>query len=625
MARPKHVALRSLALALPTSALAVSFAEAQVSPLTPAEEIVVTSSLVAQPRRQIGTAVSVLDAAEIELRGYNDLVSALRTQPGIGISNSGGAGKPTALRIRGEEHYRTLLVIDGVKAVDPSAPQAAPSFETLLATTDLERVEVLRGPQGFIYGADAGGVVNVLTKRGGGDLGARLGLEYGEFATRKLDAALSGGDETGDYFISVSDLETDGFNAQSADMVLGDDDGAANTTLHAKLGWEPTDALRLQLVARGTDAENHYDGCGFPTVYDCRGTTEQSIYKLSAEHTRGALSNVFGVSQADIARADFATGAPAFATDGELGRVEYMGTFKPSAALALVYGIDFLDEKLVAGIAPRSRDQRGYYVEYQGAFADAFFVTAGARYDDNDDFGGHTSSRVSAAYVQSFAAGRSLKYRASVGTGFRAPSLYEVAYNVGPFASPPAAGGFLQEENSEGYDLGIEYDLANGTRLEVTFFDQQIQNEIFFDLVGFSGYLQSPGTSTSKGIEVGARVPLGERFELNANWTNNDAESSANEQRLRRPKNLGNVGLRYRSASERLNLLAHYRLARDSLDIGGVALDDYEVLDFSASFAVTEQFEVHGRVQNAADETYQEILGYSTAGRAAYAGVRMRF
>src|SRR5690606_40926730 len=113
-------------------------------------------------------------------------------QPGIGVSNSGGTGKFTALRIRGEEGYRTVLLIDGVKAVDPSGTQAVPTFESLLVTSDVERVEVLRGPQGFIYGADAGGVVSVLTRRGSGAPGARVMLVDCSLGTTSRHACVTG-------------------------------------------------------------------------------------------------------------------------------------------------------------------------------------------------------------------------------------------------------------------------------------------------------------------------------------------------------------------------------------------------------------------------------------------------
>ena len=198
--------------------------------------------------------------------------------------------------------------------------------------------------------------------------------------------------------------------------------------MHVKLGWNLSETLRLQLVARDIEAQAAYDGCPslatFSTVYDCSTTTDQQIYKLSAEHTSGRASNTFGFSTIDVLRDDFTEGARWFGSDGEIKRVEYTGSFKASEATTLVYGLDFHDEELIHDDGPSSRDQKGYYFEYQGAFADAFFLSLGARYDDNDAFGSHTSSRLSLAYVQDLG-DSSLKYRASVGTGFRAPSLYE--------------------------------------------------------------------------------------------------------------------------------------------------------------------------------------------------------
>ncbi|HEY8427940.1 MAG TPA: TonB-dependent receptor [Sandaracinaceae bacterium] len=592
------------------------------------EVIVVSSSLIEQPLRQIGTAVSVIDAPEMELRGYNGLADLLRTQPGIGVSNSGGPGKSTALRIRGEEASRTLLVIDGVKALDPSGVRVEPRFDSLLLTNDLERVEILRGPQGFIYGADAGGVVSIITRTGAGPATGRVGLEYGELDTRKLDASVSGGSNAGDYFFSVTDLETDGFNARTADTVLADDDGADNTTLHTKLGWNATENLRLQLVARDIDASSLYDTCfteSFEEVHDCLSTVEQTTYKVSADHRGEKVTSAFGYSNVDIARGDFTEGASTFAIEGRLGRFEYTGSFRPTDGVTLVYGLDLQREEVEDEAGTLERDQDAYYVEYQGAFGDRFFLSLGARYDDNEDFGSHTSARVSGAYVQALDGGHALKYRASYGTGFRPPSLFEIAYNRGPNAFPPAAGFALQEESSRGYDLGVELDTARGLHFEVTYFDQQIEDEIFFDPVGFSGYLQSPGKSDSTGVEIAAEVPLGEQWLVSGNWTHNDAEDTSNEQRLRRPRNLGNVSLQYRSPSQQLRFIASYRLSRDSIDVGGVALDDYGVLDLSVAYDVSSAVEVYGRLENATDEEYQEVIGYNTAGRAAYAGVRLRF
>jgi vitamin B12 transporter len=110
-----------------------------------------------------------------------------------------------------------------------------------------------------------------------------------------------------------------------------------------------------------------------------------------------------------------------------------------------------------------------------------------------------------------------------------------------------------------------------------------------------------------------------------ANWTNNDTEDSTNQQRLQRPKHVANFGLAYRPDHGRLDFIANYRLSSDALGVGGVALDDYEVLDLGATFDLADRIELHARVENATDESYQEVSGYNTAGRSAYAGIRVRF
>jgi vitamin B12 transporter len=598
-------------------------ATAQNAPPPRLDEVVVTSSMIAQPRRQIGTAVSAIELEEIELRGYTSLAEVLRTQTGVGVTNSGGAGKSSAVRIRGEDAYRTVLIVDGIRALDPSAPQVAPTFDSLLTASDFQRVEILRGPQGFMYGADAGGVVNVITEQGADELGGQLGLEYGDYSLRKIDGAVSGGGAGGDYSLSVVDFETDGFNARTADTVLQDDDGAENTTLHAKLGWNWSENLRLQLVARDIDAENFYDSCF--VIHDCYGTTEQSAYRVSAHHATDNASNMLGYSTIDTVRDDYGGGARSFGTEGEIARLEYTGSYTASEVSTLVYGLDFQDEELLSDDGPQSRDNKGYYLEYQASLENALFVSLGARYDDNDDYGTHTSSRLSLAYVQAVGSGNSVKYRASVGTGFRAPSLYEIAYNRGPFAFPPAAGLSLTEESSQGYDVGIEYDTANGAHFEITYFDQEIEDEVYFDLATFSGYLQSTGISTSKGYEVAAVLPFGARWSLLLNWLDNEALDAANQQRLQRPENLGNFGLRFRGADDRLGFIANYRVARGSIDAGNVAVDDYEVLDLSLTFDATEAFQFFARVENALDEEYQEVVGYNTAEKSFYGGIRFRF
>jgi vitamin B12 transporter len=619
------VSLLSLSIAV---SLAAS-AEAQQRP----EELVVTGTLLPVPKREIGTAISVIDSQEIQLRGYEGLADLLRTQPGIGVTNTGGPGKTTSLRIRGEEGYRTQLIIDGVKAVDPSGTQVGPGFDSLLATDDLERVEILRGPQGFIYGADAGGVVNMLTRRGSGPFGGRVSLESGSLDTRRMNANVSSGSDKGDYYVSFNDYRTDGINAETADTVLRDRDGADNKTWHTKLGLNLSEDWRLQFVAHSVDAKAQYDGCfqpiTFDTVYDCIATTDQTTYKVSAEYGGEKFTHVFGYSDIDVRHDNLAQGLSSFASHGELGRVEYTGSYRPAKGQTLVYGLDLQNERVIAD-ETQHRKQNAAYIEYEGEIGKDIFFTAGTRHDDNDDFGSHTSSRVSLAVVRSLKDGNMLKYRASYGTGFRAPSLYEIAYNRGPFSYPPASGVVLAPEESKGFDLGLDFDAKNGLHFEATVFNQKITDEVYFDLATFSGYLQSQGESESKGLELGLTVPIGRKLEFLANVTSNDTADTTNAQRLRRPKLFGNFGFQY-AAADKLHLLVNARFARDAMDIDPtnfvdhVPLPDYTVIDASASYTLSKTFELYGRVENAFDKSYVEALGFNTAGRAGYVGIRVHF
>ena len=627
-----HAVATALFAALSSSALAQ---EASVDgivpdkPRSPLDEIVVVASKVDTPLRRIGAAVSSIDAAEIELRGYFSIADVLRTQPGIAVSTNGGPGTITAVRIRGEESFRTQAYIDGIKIVDPSAPQALPNFDNFLATNDMQRIEILRGPQGFIYGADAGGVVSISTRRGAGPLSGRLAAEAGSFGSQRLEGALSGGNETADFFVSVTDLSIDGFNTRPSDNVLVDDDGYDNTIVHGKFGWNATEQLRLQLVARTSEGETSFDGCGFPSTADCLDTSDETAWRASADLTLSGMRHALAVSQVETDRQSFADGFAAFGSEGELTRVEYTGTVELSEIATVVFGVDHQEEDAGTSGDALDRTQTGVYFEYQGILGDGFYYALGARYDDNDDFGSFTSVRASAAYVTDIGTYGTLKYRTSIGTGFRAPSLFELAYNSGPFAFPPAAGLALAQEETQGYDIGVDWVADSGATLGIGWFEQDVDNAILFDLVGFSGYLQDTGTSTSEGIELTWDVPLDEHWTLLGNATWNETETPEGPQRIRRPEWYGNLGVQYRGDNDRLRVIANLRSAQDAVDeifgVGRVDLDNFAVLDLSAAYAVNDALTVYGRVNNATDEDFQEVIDFDNGGRAAFAGFRFTF
>jgi len=594
---------------------------------TDLEEIIVTSSRVPMPLREVGTSISVVTQADIQQLGLASLYDVLRTQPGVAVSNTGGTGSAATLRIRGEEGYRTLVLLDGIDISDTSGPQVSPRFEQLLSS-GVQRVEILRGPQGLMYGADAGGVVNISTIAPTEGLGGEVSAEGGRYGSSQLAGNVGGGNDTVDFNLSVADFQTDGFNARDTDTVLKDEDGYDNTTANARLGYKVSEELRLSLVGRTVEGDNRFDECFTVDTFEptdrCRDDYEQQAWRAAADYEAGRFTHQLAYNGNDTDREFYSAGESSFGAKGELQRTGYLGSFKGSDALRLVYGIDLEQESLDDGATDVSRNQDGYYVEYQGGFGDRLFVTAGTRYDDNDDFGSHTSSRVSAAWLFPLAGGE-LKLKSAYGTGFRAPSLFEVAYNAGEFAFPPASDTTLKEETSSGYDAGLSWLDASGLYLEAVYFDQKVEDEIYFDLTDSSGYLQRSGDTDSSGVELSADWPVLESLSLRANYTYNDTATSTGGSRPYRPQHLANLGINWRTLAQRLTLGANLRLSEDAQDIDGSQLDDYQVLGLNASYQLTQALQLYGRVENALDEDYQEVPTYNTSGAAGYAGVRYTF
>ncbi|MDY6984574.1 MAG: TonB-dependent receptor [Pseudomonadota bacterium] len=185
----------------------------------------------------------------------------------------------------------------------------------------------------------------------------------------------------------------------------------------------------------------------------------------------------------------------------------------------------------------------------------------------------------------------------------------------------------LSQEESKGHEFGIEY-LSDALHLEAVYFDQEVEDAIEFDITAYSGYLQLPGTSTSKGVEVGGEWTVNANWHLVANYTYNETERPNGLPRRRRPEDLYNFGVSFYGMDARLNLNAFYRMSKNSIDSANlplVKLDDFEVLDLTANFSITDNVQLYGRIENALDEDYEEIATYYTAGRAAYFGFRLNY
>jgi len=476
--------------------------------VTPAlEEVVITASKIEMPLRKIGVSISVIDAQEIQQRGYQDIASLLRTVPGVGVSNVGGAGKDTGIRIRGEESFRTQVLIDGVNVADPSGPQSSARVQHFGSALQADRVEVLRGPQGFIYGADAGGIVSVTT-RTPEQFEANVAYEGGSFSTKNFNGFVGNASALGSVGLSVSSNRTEGFSALQSDTTA-DADGYENTTVHLKGKWNVGKSSYFQLIARSVDALNEYDNCGFPTVHDCKEDVIQRIGKLSVGIEAGRAKHEFGVSNMSVERRYFTSSVAGYNPDASLEKLEYLGSVQLGSALTMLWGGDYLTESVESTYLDKTtRSQSAVFSELQGEVNDHFYWSAGARYDDAKQYGEHVSMRLSPALVVDVAADATLKV--------------------------------LTEETSEGGDFGLEL-YCGQSWVSVGIFDQKIEDEIYFDLDLYQGYFIAEGISHSQGVEFAFDVPVNTLLTLSGNYTYNKTLTESDNPRVRRPRRLANI------------------------------------------------------------------------------------
>lgn len=585
------------------------------------EETVIVASRTPELLDQLGVSVSVLNREDIRSYGYPDLGSLLNSQPGVTVTMDGGYGKAAAVRIRGEDGFRTRIVLDGINIADPSSPQISPRIEHILGSS-LSRIEVLRGPQGLLWGADAGGVILMSTT----DHSRGTGLD-GFFETGGDDyhhAAINGAvvSERLTGSLSLSQMETAGFNAREIDAINPDLDGYENTSAHAALRAQINPSLSLGFAATRLSGDNDYDACydtrSFALIHDCEDDYEHEAWRGSARWLAGAHTVELSFAASDTDRAFYSAEELAYQTRGETDTTSLIGTWQIGDATQLTYGFDHESQSLKDSSSDRSRDNTGIYLEARQDLGQGV-VTAGWRHDDNEDFGTHNSWRLSGRHPLPGIA-EDWFIRAAIGTGFRAPSLYEMAYNEGPFSYPPAAGTVLQEETSEGWEVGL-VGSAGQLDMEVIWFDQQIEDAIVFDLTSYSGYIQTPGTSTAEGLELIASLTLNGAWSLEGNMTWLDATDLAGADRPYRPEQTGRLSLLWSNSRWSTRLTANH--TGKAVDPFLIEIDETVTVDFSAQWAASNRWSIEFRVLNLTDSSDQRLPGYEVPGTTAYAAVRL--
>jgi len=608
--------------------LALSFAAAsQFSIAESIDETVIVADRIETTRDSLAVSVNVIDRELISALGSATLPQLLRSQVGISTTQTGGMGAVSGIRVRGQDAFRTRVLIDGIDISDPSSPQIAPRMEHI-ASGALERVEVLRGTQGLLWGADAGGVI-ALTSRQGSDrpsieLTAELG-GYG-FETESLMAS-SGTMSYGELTAVLNHVQMDGFNALQSDTQLADKDGYDNDSYHLSYTTPDWQGWSATLSAREVDARTDYDSCGrfdenfsFISSNDCSDGYNNETQGIVVRHEGEYQSTQIRMSESDSDRGYFTDGLFQFALQGSNEQLSLSHNRSLTDSYDLTVGFDQDEQRYDDGFGTaRSRGNDAMFLNIR-RLGETATLSAAVRSDDNDDFGRHNSWRITALTDTGI---DGVAFKAAYGTGFRAPSPYEVGSNQSPWALAEARETPLNEEKSRGWEMGLRGS-SDSLAWELTYFDQEVSDAIVYryDPALFAGgYLQIPGTSQFSGVEATATWALEDGISLEGFVSDLSAEDADGNGLPYRPETTAQITARFSDDKSEWLLLARY--TSDRHDGFGTTLDDYTVLDGSFRYTVSESVKISLRAENLTNEGYSDIVGYRSAGRTMYLGLNI--
>ncbi len=620
---------------------------------TELEHVIVTAGLEPLAIEDVSGSLTVISREDIERRQVKYLSELLRSVPGFAVSQAGGPGGLTQVRVRGAEANHLLVLIDGVRANDPAAGDEF-QFQYAL-TSDIERIEIIRGPQSATWGTDAlAGVINIIRRNDidSGEYFVESEAEAGSFGSFSANAR--GGMHKGRLRLSggVTYLETDGINVSRA----GDEkDGAENTSTDAQVEIEAGDSLRLRFTGQRVDARSDFDGISFVTglpedteqYTDAEQTYISAVAAWNPEGRRWDASSSLNWLDSDNQNFSFGAWDSSTAADTLEFRLRSsiaLATDNPAShRLALAYDyrdVSFSQRGMATQFGDPNHDQSydvsGYAVEYVGRPNDSLTWTISARQDRFSEFDDATSWQVAAS--KRF--GEDYRLRGSLGTGSKAPTFIE-RFGFFPdfFLGNPA----LEPESSRGWEIGIDAPLGNsGFTLGATWFDQELEDEIdgfVFDPETFFFTARNrPDQSDRQGLELTLSGQFPSGFSLDASYTYTDATDfsagGSREQELRRPEHMASLNLNQSFGDERgnLNLNVNYNGAQlDNFfpppEFGRVLVElgHYVLVDFSASWVLNSNFELTGRVTNLLDENYEDLVGFSQPARGYFAGLRARF
>lgn len=618
----------------------------------PLETVTVTASRTPVPLDESGSSVSIISREDLANSHATHLTELLREIPGFAVSRQGSIGSVTQLRVRGAEANQVLVMIDGIEANDV-AQGSEFNFSQML-TDDIERVEIVRGPQSALWGSDAlSGVVNIITRPDrddGAAKGKRISgfVESGSFDSRKAGGNWRYNSERATFKAYATYFKTDGTNISRQGS---EKDGYRNATLGLAGEVDATDNLTVSFTLRDTDTESEFDdidfvSTGLPTDAPFVTETEQQYGDISLRFSLldGALDQIVSASRSDTENINKTASPIPDISRGQKDKFSWQGNWfiqggdlnQVLSILAEYESIDYAQRGPVSFAGDPNKDldadTRSSALEYR-ANTDRLSFSASYRHDDNSEFKGADTWRLTGSWQLP---NDRTRLQASVGKGSKNPTFTERFGFFDTFKGNPE----LKPETSFSWETGIHHALLDDRmNVSATWFSSRLKDEI-------NGFAFDPATSTftaenrsgesdRKGVELEMSWqpmdPL--TVDLAYTWMEATEEDMSRDiDEVRRPQHIASLRANYSWSRANLRLsVIHTGSQYDNYFPPfppfqqRVKLDNYTLVNLSGGYWVNDRFQLTARVDNLFDEEYEEVFGFQAPGISAYGGIRVNF
>ncbi len=625
--------------------------------------VVIAPSKKPQSISTVGTSVTILDEKFISNSNeyfLGDTLSSYSTS--TNFFQSGGYGTTSAIQLRGLPKRYSTVYIDGVKMTDPSSVTGEFDFNNIL-NGNLSRVEILKGNQSSVYGSGAiGGTINITTKKGEPGFNKDIKYSSGSNGTHDLLVSFSGADEKNDFYVGLQRFQTDGISQ----MLHNDEkDRYRNNSVIANYGYKFSNKLQLNNNLRISETYLQYDAVSSTSGYDNAEEADavEGSYNLSLTHnTSEKFINKLSFANTYIKRIYGA--APKSKNTkkdkyyGERNAFYYSGNYNFDLDNSIVFGFEREDDEMgynpdLSGTSYEHSYTESKYFDFQKRFSKNIYTTFGSRFDEHSVAGNEEAHRATFAYLLD---NKETKFKASIGTGFRFPSLYEMYYVYG--ATKSGSSGvtssslpFVKAENSLGFDFGIEKFFTNlNINLEATYFNLKYEDALEGWKIGNSSGINYttqniPGTVKSQGIEIISNWIKSKSLSFNLNYTytstydgaeQDDPDKSSsyyNAQLVRVPRHLVNINTTYTPKNiENTTFTLSSKWADTTRDYGNgnrtfsdERTDDFFVNDLSINHNLFNKYNIFLDVTNLLDERYETVRDYSQLGRSFNFGIKQDF